>query len=88
MIGVSAQVSLYPLGHEDLSPAIGEIWKALDSQGLEYTPGPMSTVTWGGDDAVLDALKEGFRRAAEFGPAVMVITLTNACPMPRSKENP
>lgn len=88
MIGISAQVSLYPLGQDDLSSAIEEIWNALDAQGLEHTPGPMSTLTWGSDDAVLDALKNGFRRAAEFGPAVMVLTLTNACPMPRSEENP
>ena len=88
MIGISAQVSLYPLGQEDLSPAIEEIWKALGTQGLEHTAGPMSTLTWGSDDAVFEAIKNGFRRAAEFGPAVMVITLSNACPMPRSEEKP
>lgn len=88
MIGVSAQVSLYPLGQENLSPAIAEIWKAFDAHGLEYTSSPMSTVTWGDDDDVLHALKDGFRRAAEFGPAVMIITFTNACPTPGVGENP
>jgi len=88
MIGVSAQVSLYPFGQEDLGPAINEIWKALDAQGVEYRVGPMSTLIWGDDDAVLDALKEGFRHAVGFGPAVLILTLTNACPMPPIKENP
>lgn len=85
MIGVSAQVSLYPLGQEDLNPAIAEVWNALAAHGLDYTPGPMSTLVWGDDDAILAALRDGFRRAAELGPAVLVITLTNACPTP-SKE--
>lgn len=86
MMGVSAQVSLYPLGQEDLEPAIAEIWKALAARGLDYTPGPMSTLTWGDDEAVLGALRDGFRRAAELGPAVLVITLTNACPVPPREE--
>lgn len=86
MMGISAQVSLYPLGQEDLAPAIGEIWKALAAHGLEYTPGPMSTLTWGDDEAILNALRDGFRRAAELGPAVLVITLTNACPVPGKEE--
>ncbi len=88
MMGVSAQVSLYPLGQEDLSPAVTEIWKALAAHGLEYTPGPMSTLTWGDDEVILNALRDGFRRAAELGPAVLVITLTNACPAPRKEETP
>jgi uncharacterized protein YqgV (UPF0045/DUF77 family) len=82
MIGVSAQVSLYPLGQEDLEPAIRAIWQAMGAHALEYKPGPMSTLTWGDDDAVLEALKDGFRRAVELGPAVLIITLTNACPLP------
>lgn len=86
MMDVSAQVSLYPLGQEDLAPAIGEIWKALAAHGLDYTPGPMSTLTWGDDEAILNALRDGFRRAAELGPAVLVITLTNACPAPPREE--
>lgn len=88
MLGVSAQVSLYPLGQADLEPAIAEIWKALAAHGLDYTPGPMSTLVWGDDDAILAALRDGFRRAAELGPAVLVITLTNACPMPPREERP
>jgi len=87
MIGISAQVSLYPFGQDDLVPAIEEVWNALDDHGLEYTPGPMSTLTWGDDDAMLEALKDGFRRASELGPAVMVVTLANACPLPPKEED-
>jgi len=79
---VGVQVSLYPLGQEDLLPAIQDIWDALEEAGLRQQPGPLSTLAWGEDQAVLRALQEGFRRATRRGPAVMVVTLTNACPMP------
>lgn len=81
-MNVGAQISLYPLGQEDLAPAIQEIWDALEEAGLQQEPGPMSTLAYGEDEAILAALREGFHRAAERGPAVLVITLTNACPMP------
>jgi len=79
---VGAQVSLYPLGQSDLLPGIQDVWDALAEADLPQTPGPLSTVVHGEDAAVLAALREGFARAARRGPAVMVITLTNACPLP------
>ncbi|MBN1485720.1 MAG: thiamine-binding protein [Chloroflexia bacterium] len=83
---VGTQVSLYPLGQQDLAPAIQDIWDALAEAGLEQQPGPMSTLVWGEDEAVLKALRQGFRRAAERGPAVVVITMTNACPLPEQDQ--
>jgi uncharacterized protein YqgV (UPF0045/DUF77 family) len=82
---VGAQVSLYPLGQEDLLPGIQDVWDSLGEAGLRVEPGAMSTLVYGEDGEILQALRQGFRRAAERGPAVMVITLTNACPMPAEK---
>jgi uncharacterized protein YqgV (UPF0045/DUF77 family) len=79
---IGAQVSLYPLGQDDLLPGIQDVWEELEAAGLPQTPGSMSTLVYGEDEAVLEALRAGFKRAAERGPAVMVITLTNACPLP------
>lgn len=79
-IGVSAQVSLYPLGQSDLELAIKDLWQALDERGLEQELGAMSTLAWGDDEEVFAALQAGFRRAAERGGTVMVVTLSNACP--------
>ena len=79
---VGTQVSLYPLGQQDLAPAIQDIWDVLDEAGVEKQAGPMSTLVFGEDREVLEALRQGFERATQRGPAVMVITLTNACPMP------
>ncbi len=82
---VGVQVSLYPLGQGDLLPGIQDVWDALGEAGLRAEPGPLSTVVYGEDEACLAALREGFRRATGRGPAVMVITMTNACPMPRER---
>jgi uncharacterized protein YqgV (UPF0045/DUF77 family) len=82
MTGVSAQVSLYPLGQQDLAPAIQAVLDVFAAQGLPHEVGSMSTVTWGDDEAVFRALREAFRAATRLGPAVLVVTLSNACPLP------
>jgi uncharacterized protein YqgV (UPF0045/DUF77 family) len=77
---VSAQVSLYPLGQSDLDPAIGAVWNALEAHGLGYQPGTMSTLVEGESDQIFAALHEAFAGAADLGGAVMVVTVSNACP--------
>lgn len=84
---IGAQVSLYPLGQADLLPGIQEVWGALEEAGLEAAPGPLSTLVFGPDQDIFEALRRGFARAVALGPAVMVITITNACPMP-GEERP
>ncbi|MBN2116432.1 MAG: thiamine-binding protein [Anaerolineales bacterium] len=82
MAGISAQVSLYPLGQDDLSLAIDEALNVFLQHGLDVHPGPMSTLISGDTAAVFSALQEAFRRAAEAGRVVMVTTFSNACPSP------
>lgn len=83
MIGISAQVSLYPLGQSDLAPAINAVLAVLDRWQLAYQVGSMSTVVWGDDDTLFAALREAFTAAVEYGPAVMSVTFSNACPVPQ-----
>lgn len=78
---ISAQVSLYPLGQESLSPRIGEFCARLRRAGLEPAVGPMSTVVAGEADALFPALQAAFVEAAEAGPVVMALTVSNACPL-------
>lgn len=84
MITISAQISLYPLGCSDLGPAIGAFIETLEAHGLSCEMGAMSTVVWGDDEIVFSALREAYRRVAELGPAVLQVTLSNACPLPAS----
>ncbi len=78
---VSAQISLYPLRQDHLSPVIRDVQDGLAAAGLEVTPGPMSTMVTGDGAAVFDALKTAFLRAAANGHVVMTATISNACPV-------
>ena len=82
MYGITAQVSLYPLGQDDLSPSIDAVTETLARHGIERRTGAMSTLVWGDDEKVFPALADAFRGAAAAGHAVMVITVSNACPWP------
>jgi len=85
-IGVTAQISLYPLGQADLSPAIEAVLGVLRNHGLPLEMGSMSTLTWGDHGAVFAALRDAFAAAVEHGPAVLQVTLSNACPLPIPPE--
>jgi len=85
MIDISAQVSLYPLGQEDLSPAIDGALRIFREHGLDVNPGSMSTLISGDDQVIFAALQAAFQRAAKRGRVVMVTTFSNACPAPASE---
>ena len=74
---------MYPLRQANLSPAIDKAVAVFRESGLEVTPGPMSTIIAGDDVAVFAALRDAFRATAE-GEVVMVVTISNACPVPRT----
>jgi len=82
MYGITAQVSLYPLGEADHSPTIDAAIGEIERLGVEYRTGEMSTFLWGDDEKVFPALLGAFREAASRGHAVMTITVSNACPWP------
>jgi uncharacterized protein YqgV (UPF0045/DUF77 family) len=82
MIDVSAQVSLYPLRQEHLGPAIAAVVDRLRVAGLAVWEGPMSTVVAGELDTVWAGLRDAFAAAAARGETVLVVTLSNACPVP------
>jgi uncharacterized protein YqgV (UPF0045/DUF77 family) len=77
---VSAQIAIYPLRQERLTPAVRAVLDALADRGLAASVGPMSTLVTGDLGAVVDGVREGFRTAAATGHVVMTVTLSNACP--------
>ncbi len=84
MSELAAQVSLYPLGQADLSPAIDEVLRVFADHGLHAETGPMSTVLMGDDAVLFAALHEAAVGAARSEKMVMVITVSNACAVPGS----
>ena len=83
-MGITAQVSLYPLRQETLSPIIDEALQTFQEHGLQVEPGSMSSLITGDDDTIFAALQEAFRGAAGQGHVVMIATFSNACPVPGS----
>lgn len=84
MIAISAQVSLYPLGQENLSLFIDEVLHIFQEHSLAVNPGSMSTLISGDDETLFAALQAAFQRAASQGRVVMVVTFSNACPVSES----
>jgi uncharacterized protein YqgV (UPF0045/DUF77 family) len=82
MPDVTAQVSLYPLRQEHLGPAITAAITRFHAAGLDVWEGPMSTVIAGELDTVCTALRDASVAATTAGEAVLVITLSNGCPVP------
>jgi uncharacterized protein YqgV (UPF0045/DUF77 family) len=78
---ISCQFSLYPLGVEDLSPAIDAAVAEMRAMGLELDVGPMSTQVTGETGAVFEGLRRAFEAVAGEGHVVMTVTVSNACPI-------
>ena len=87
MYGITAQVSIYPLKQEELSPAIDAVLETFAQYGIESQMGAMSTLVWGDDEEVFAALLDAFRKAASLGETVMVMTVSNACPVPQKSSS-
>ena len=81
MLALSAQISVYPLGQTELAPTIDAAIGALRGYPLELDTGPMSTIATGDDEWLFLALRDAMRAAATQGGAVMVVTISNACPI-------
>jgi uncharacterized protein YqgV (UPF0045/DUF77 family) len=77
---VNAQVSIYPLRQERLTPAVDAVTEALAARGLIPRIGEMSTLVSGEADTVFEALRDAFERSARLGGVVMSVTVSNACP--------
>jgi quercetin dioxygenase-like cupin family protein len=87
-IGVTAQVSLYPLRQEHLGPAIEAAIDAWQAHGLKVMPGTMSTFITDEGGTLWVALRDGFAAACAHGETVMVVTVSNACPLPPRDNTP
>jgi uncharacterized protein YqgV (UPF0045/DUF77 family) len=79
---LSAQISIYPLRQTHIGPAVERVHRALAQHGLEPAVGSMSTLVEGESHALFDAIRQAFEDASAGGDVTMVITVSNACPMP------
>ena len=80
-LGVTAQISIYPLRAASLSSIINEALLVFNKFGLEVHPGSMSTLISGDNEMLWAALNNAFSAAAGQGKVVMTVTVSNACPL-------
>jgi hypothetical protein len=81
-MGITAQVSLYPLPEEPVAPEIGEALQVFRDCAVQAEPDAGSRLLVGDDTAIFPALQQAFCHAAEQGKVVMVVTFSNDCPAP------
>jgi uncharacterized protein YqgV (UPF0045/DUF77 family) len=80
-MSLAAQVSIYPLRQAHFSPAIGGALDIFRAHKLNVEMGAMSSIVFGEDEPFFIALKEVYQNLAEKGELVMIVTLSNACPV-------
>lgn len=83
-MATSAQISLYPL-KDDYLPPIDAVIEVFREHDVHMEVGAMSTVLHGETAAVFGALQAAYRHTAEAGHFILVVTLTNACPVPEAE---
>jgi uncharacterized protein YqgV (UPF0045/DUF77 family) len=83
---ISAQVSLYPLRQVSIGPTIRQAVRVLREYEVGVRVDEMSTLIWGEEDVVFEALQAAYHQAAAEGSVVMNVTLSNACPEPQEAE--
>ncbi len=77
---VQAEISLYPLGEEDLLPSIEEFLEVVREEGLEPRMGTMSTTLDGESSVLFQAIARAFEKVAAHHRCVLIVKYSNACP--------
>lgn len=78
---IAAQFALYPLRSVRLTPVLEEALAAARASGVVVEMGPMSSMLLGTQAQVFAALQAAFAVAASAGETVLVVTVSNACPV-------
>ncbi|MCL4415523.1 MAG: hypothetical protein M1365_02310 [Actinobacteria bacterium] len=74
---IALQVSLYPIGENDLDKPLNAFWQVLKDENIKYKICPLSTIAWDEDEEKLyNGVYKAYKKAREICRAVMVTTLT------------
>lgn len=76
---IGCQFSVYPLKQADIDVAVQGVIKAA-GEHCDTRVQNLSTLLQGNEEQVFAALRAAFRKAHEYGPAVMVATLAAGMP--------
>jgi uncharacterized protein YqgV (UPF0045/DUF77 family) len=81
MSTISAQISIHPLRRHSVAKAIEDALNALRTYDVEVNTGSMSTEIVGEEIDVFSAVRASFLASCATGDAVLVMTVSNACPL-------
>jgi uncharacterized protein YqgV (UPF0045/DUF77 family) len=81
MRNISAQISIYPLRRRSIGKVIKSALNALSTYDVEVNTGSMSTEIVGEEIEVFSALRASFLSVCAVSDAVLVMTVSNACPL-------
>ncbi len=83
---IEVQFSLYPLGENEISKYIEKIVEIVKSFSLPVEVGAMSSITYGESKIVFEAVNKAIE-SLEGTHYILVMTVSNACPLTQRKEN-
>jgi uncharacterized protein YqgV (UPF0045/DUF77 family) len=78
---ITAQFALYPLRSVHLTPILDQAVRVARATGTNVEVGRMSSLLAGTEEQVFAALRAAFDVVARSGDAVLVVTVSNACPV-------
>jgi len=76
---VQAEISLYPLGQEDLTKPIRQFVKVLENNKLKVKTGAMSSLIAGDSRVVFESLRKAFEQLAKKYKVIVIAKISNAC---------
>lgn len=78
---VQAEVSLYPLRTKEISPTLDSFIETIKTDAIVVETGAMSSRITGDIAEMFLALASGFAAVAKDQEVVLIIKVSNACPV-------
>lgn len=78
---IQAEASLYPLRTDTVGRTINDFLEDLECAGLVVQQGNMSSTLAGDVELVFAALGKAFQGVASRCPVVLILKISNACPL-------
>ena len=78
---IEADVSLYPLGEEEVIHPVHDFWEGLKKHGCTIEHCQASTLVAGESNQVFEAVRLGYEEAVQKSGCVLIMKISNACPL-------
>ena len=74
---IAIQISLYPLGEEDIKSKLDIFWNTLKNENIDFKVTPLSTIAWSkNEDKLYNIIFKAYKEVKKTCKAVIVTTIT------------